>query len=361
MKLQKLLLVLGSWYLVLGLVGCATVPTKEALPTYNINGITYLSLIPLCDARKINWEYDTFTRTITLKTDLHKVDLMSGESLALIDGIATRLKYPIDIYRGTIVVPQKFKEETLDSLFKGTAASPAAAVPLKIKKIVIDAGHGGTDPGAIGKTGTREKYITLDIAKRLAGSLRDKGVDVVMTRSRDIFIPLPERVDIANNSAADLFVSIHANANRVASLHGFEVYYVSPGVDDSQRAISASTQARLDLDKSCFASDSAVLKAILWDMLYTYDRAKSIELAGLINQSVARNLESRILGVKPAGFQVLKGARMPAILIEVGFLSNYNEERLLKNSYYRQQIAGAIEQGIQNYSQEIKLTQAQGQ
>jgi len=132
-------------------------------------------------------------------------------------------------------------------------------------------------------------------------------------------------------------------------------------VDDSQRAISASTQARLDIDESCFASDSAVLKAILWDMLYTYDRAKSIELAGLINQSVARNLESRILGVKAAGFQVLKGARMPAILVEVGFLSNYNEERLLKNSYYRQQIAGAIDQGIHDYAQEIKLTQAQGQ
>jgi len=365
MKIQKFLLVLGTCYLVLGLFGCATLPIKEALPAYNINGVAYLPLIPFCEARGINWEYDTFTRTIILKNSFHKINLMVNEKLVLVDRKQEFLKYPVELFRGTIAIPNRFKEEILDNLFplrsERVSLGKNKLEGLYIKKIIIDAGHGGTDPGAIGKTGTREKYITLDIAKRLVSLLRDEGINVTMTRSRDIFIPLPERVDIANNSGADLFISIHANANRVKSLNGFEVYYISPKIDDSQRAMYASMNARLDLDSSCFASDSPILKAILWDMRYTYDRAQSIELASFINQSIDHNLNSRILGIKGANFYVLRGARMPAILVEVGFLSNYYEERMLKNSYYRQQIASAIAQGIDNYAREIKLTRVQGQ
>jgi len=336
------------------LTGCVTVPTKEAITSYNINGTTYLPLISLCELKGIKWEYDTFTRTVILSKDLHRINLMVGDALVLVDGLPQYLKHPVDIYQGTVVVPDKFKEQILDSLFKKYYSTSQAALPLlKIKKIVIDAGHGGKDPGAIARTGLREKDVTLDIAKRLSKLLKSEGIEVVMTRSVDRFISLSSRVDIANNSQADLFLSIHANANRVRSLNGFEVYYVSVGVDDSKRALSAAQEAALDFDRSCFADRSLNLKTILWDMIYNYNRAESIELAHSICQTMNRNFDTKILGIKGARFYVLKGVRMPAVLVETGFLSNSNEERMLRNSYYRQQVAQGIVSGIVNYTQDL--------
>lgn len=336
------------------LSGCVTVPTREALPTYNINGVKYLSLVSLCNLKNINWDYDTFTRTATLSKDAHNINLMVGDTLVLVDGFPRYLKHPVDIYQGEVAVPYKFKEQILDTLFKELYPPHKLLSPLsKVKKIVIDAGHGGHDPGAIGRTGLREKDVTLDIAKRLSRLLKEDGFQVVMTRSSDTFISLSSRVDIANDSDADIFLSIHANANRVRSLNGFEVYYVSPFINDSLRALSAAKNARLNLDSSYFASNSLDLRAILWDMIYTYNRAESIELSRNICQTIRANLDTKILGIKGANFFVLKGVRMPAVLAEVGFLSNYNEERFLKNSYYRQKIAEGVKQGIVSYAQNL--------
>ena len=339
------------------LTGCATVPVREALPVYNINGTTYLPLVSLCEQRGINWEYDTFSRTATLNKDAHKINLLVGDTLVLVDGSPLHLKHPVDIYQGTVVVPEKFKEQALDVLFKEGYPPRKIAIPLsEIKKIVLDPGHGGKDPGAIGRTtGLREKTVNLDIAKRLSKLLEAEGIKVVMTRTTDKFIPLDKRVEIANNSGADLFISVHANANRVRSLSGFEIYYVSPGVSDSQRAYDAARDAALNLDNATLASHSLDLKATLWDMVYTHARAESIELARSICRAMDNNSPARILGIKGARFEVLRGARMPAILIEAGFLSNYQEERLLANNYYRQKIAEAIMQGINNYARDLTL------
>jgi len=347
-----------AFLLVISLTGCVSLPKRELLPTYHLNGTTYLPLISLCDAKGVSWDYDITTRIVTLSRDTHKLNLMVGDRLVLADGVASNLNYPVDTYQGIVVVPSRFKEEIFDALFKEIPASPATLPVLRIKKVVIDAGHGGTDPGAIGRTGTKEKYITLDLAKRLSSLLASDGIEIVMTRSSDKFIPLEQRVEIANNFGAELFISIHANANRVKSLNGFEVYYITPDADDSKRAANSATYAALDLDKSCFASDSLTLKIILWDMIHTNNRAESIRLASFIDRIIARNLNIKILGVKAANFHVLRGTRMPAVLIEVGFLSNYDEERSLKNSYYRQQIANAIAQGIEGYARDIHLAQS---
>jgi N-acetylmuramoyl-L-alanine amidase len=359
MKIKNLFFILTYFLaVILSVSGCATIPTREALPTYNINGATYLSLVSLCEARGINWEYDTLTRTVVLKKDTHKINLMVGDSLALVDGESRYLNDPVDIYQGMLVVPYKFKERIIDVLFKeyypGRRAGPLLS---RIKKIVIDAGHGGMDPGAIGRTGLREKAVTLDIAKRLANLLRQEGVSVIMTRSADTTVSLTRRVDIANNAEADLFLSIHANANRVRSLKGFEIYYLSPRADDSRRALSAAQNVALDLEGASFAGKSLSLKAILWDMIYTYNRAESVELARTVCRNIDRNLDTRILGIKGANFYVLKGVRVPAVLIETGFLSNYDEERLLRNGYHRQQIAGAIKDAISDYAQDLAMAE----
>ena len=361
-NLRKPSIVLLCGLVLLAFSGCATVPSGQlSLPSYNINGVSYLPLVSLCAAKGIALDYDTFTRSAVLRKDTHRINLMVGEKMILVDGATQYLSHPPEIYQGTLAVPDRFKEQVVDSLFKETYPARKVSLPLAtIRKIVIDAGHGGNDPGAIGRRGLREKDVTLDIAKRVGNLLKNAGVSVTMTRSRDIFVPLSRRVEIANAFGADLFLSIHANANRVRSLHGFEVYYASFQVNDSQRALDAAKELGLDLEDAYFASSRSLdLKATLWDMLYTYNRAESIELAQALCQSTDRNLNRQILGIKGANFYVLKRARMPAVLVEIGFLSNSEEEGMLRNGYHRQQIASSIAEGIEDYARDLILAQGE--
>ena len=357
-KYKSYFLFLVSGLLIFYLSGCASVPRQKhaGYPTFNLNGAAYLSLAPFCESNRIDLQYDTFARTVTLNKNSHRIDLRANDNLVLVDGKPEYLAHVVDTYQGTLAVPLEFKEKFLDRLFGQTqqVSQPTCSLS-KLRKIVIDAGHGGNDPGAIGRTGLREKDVNLDIAKRLAKLLSASGVEVVMTRSVDRFIPLSDRVDIANNSGADVFVSIHSNANRTRSMNGFEVYYVAPTVNDSTRAYNAARNARLGFDDSNFASHSLDLKAILWDMIYTGSRAESIQLSHDICRTTNNDLECKILGVKGARYYVLKGVRMPAVLIEVGFVSNLQEERMLKNSFYRGKIAESIVRGVEEFAGHAKL------
>ncbi len=348
--------------IVISLNGCATAPPKESFTTYNINGATYYPLITLCESKGVDWKYDTFTRIVNLSVNNHKITLKVGDDLVLVDQRAILLNHPVDIHEGTVVVPAKFKEQVIDVLAKEVKSSPkrtsAFNISSRIKKVIVDAGHGGNDPGALGRTGLREKDVNLDIAKRLAALLRAEGVNVIMTRSSDRFIPLDTRVQITNNAHADFFVSIHSNANRTRSLNGFEIYCVTAGLNDSKRSLSAAKAANLNLDGASFASNSLELKAILWDMLYAYDRAESIQLSREICKIVRNNIEVRVIGVKEARYEVLREARIPAVLVETGFVSNSNEERMLKNGYYRQKMAESIFEGMRDYAQD--LAQSEG-
>ncbi|MCX5696973.1 MAG: N-acetylmuramoyl-L-alanine amidase [Candidatus Omnitrophica bacterium] len=326
------------------------------MPTYTIKGVTYLPLAALCNSRDITWEYDTFTRSAVLKKEGHKINLRVGDDLVLVDGVAENISSPVDIYQGVLVVPYRFKVKILDDLYKTPTAGRRLPVVLsRLKTIVIDAGHGGKDPGTTGKTGLKEKDINLDIARRLARILKNSGVNVIMTRTNDTYPSLARRVAIANNAKADLFMSIHTNANRVRSLKGFEVYYVSPKADDSKRALASAREAALNLDKSCFAGNSLYLRATVWDLLYTYNRGESMELASSICHTIHKNVDVCVLGVKNANFFVLRGARMPAVLVEIGFLSNSKEERLLKNNFYRQEIAESLTRGLEDYEQGLPI------
>lgn len=336
------------------LSGCASVPTRETLSTYYLNGTNYLSLSSLCRVKGLEWDFDSFTRRISLAKGAHRINLMVGERLVLVDGLPQHLEHPVDIYKGEIMVPDKLKTEILDVLFKSRHKTQAALS--RIKRVVIDAGHGGHDPGAIGKSGLKEKDVVLDIAKKLEQLFSESGIEVVMTRAHDTFVSLEQRAEIANRSGADLFFSIHANANRVRWLNGFEVYYISPYIDDNQRAMQSARSSNLNLDKAYFSNASLDLKATLWDMLHTYNRAESMSLAYSLCDSMRRTLDAKILGVKAAGFSVLKGTQMPAVLIEVGFISNNDEEGLLRNTYYRQQLADAIFQGTREYARGAGLT-----
>lgn len=345
---------LGISYLLLVTIcsGCATVATKQALPSYNINAVTYVPLVTLCGQRGVKLDYDSFTKTVTLTRGARKVNLMAGESIVIVDGAPEHLKHRVDFYHGTIVVPKAFIEQVMDVVFFDRAEAPENAVSYvrNIKTIVVDAGHGGRDPGAIGKSGLREKNINLDIANRLGKILKDAGIKVIMTRSSDYFVPLEKRVEIANNANPELFISIHTNANHARQMNGFEVYHVSTDISDLKRAQFSADNAVLDLDRSTYGQLTSNLKTILWDMIYASSRAESVDLARSICRTVNNDLSVKVIGIKSAGFHVLRGTHMPAVLVEIGFISNASEELKLKNNYYRQQIAGAIAQGVKNYA-----------
>ncbi|MFH0917715.1 MAG: N-acetylmuramoyl-L-alanine amidase [Candidatus Omnitrophota bacterium] len=339
--------------------GCVTIPTGENIATYSIGGVTYYPLVTLCDLRGVSLQYDALLRTVYLSKDTQHVSLRVGDELVLVNDNALHLNSPIDVYQGTIAVPRQFKEQVLDVLFRPVdlVRRRATAAKIRLTRVVIDAGHGGNDPGAIGKNGLKEKNVNLDIAKRLSSLLKAEGVQTVLTRSTDKFIPLSTRVNIANHSGADLFISVHSNAARSRSLSGFEVYYVAPSVSDSKRAVLTARSSSLNLKNSTFSGDTQDLRAIVWDMIYTNSRAESIELSRSLCKVMDASIDADILGVKNARFQVLKGITMPGILIEVGFVSNLNEERLLRTSSYREKLAVGILEGVRDYSQDMAIVE----
>jgi N-acetylmuramoyl-L-alanine amidase len=345
--------------LVILISGCATIPVGENIATYSINGATYFPLVTLCDLRGVLMQYDPLLRTAYLSKDAQHVSLRVGDGLVLVNDNVMHLNSPVDVYQGTIAVPRQFKEQVFDLLFRKVTLGyrRAGIAKIKLSKVVIDAGHGGNDPGAIGRNGLKEKDVNLDIAKRLSSLLRAEGVLTVLTRSTDKFIPLSTRVSIANKSRADLFISIHSNAARSRSLSGFEVYYVAPSVSDAKRAALTARSASLNLKDTVFSSDTQDLRAIVWDMIYANSRAESIELAHSLCKIMDSSIDANILGVKNARFQVLKGITMPGILIEVGFVSNLNEERLLRTGAYREKLAAGIVEGIREYSQDMALVE----
>jgi len=338
--------------LIILISGCATVPRVENIATYSIGGVTYYPLVTLCDLRGVTLQYDPLTRIAYLSKDLQHSSLRVGDALVLVNDNVLHLNSPIDVYQGTIAVPRQFKEQVFDVLFKrfDLAGRRVKAGKIRLNKVVIDSGHGGNDPGAIGKNGLKEKDVNLDIAKRLSSLLRAEGVQTLLTRSTDKFVPLSTRVSIANRSGADLFISIHSNAARSRSLCGFEVYYVAPSVSDSKRAALTARSSSLNLKDAVFSSDTQDLRAIVWDMIYANSRAESIELSRSLCKVMDSSIDANILGVKNARFQVLKGITMPGILIEVGFVSNLNEERLLRTDAYREKLATGILEGIRDYS-----------
>jgi N-acetylmuramoyl-L-alanine amidase len=331
--------------------GCATTYRRGGLPTTRINGTQYVALTAFCDARSVAQSYDQLTRVATLSQAGHQVRLVVGDTFYLVDGKPYHLKKPVEYSQGDVYIPDNFRQQVLDDLFVTQPVIASNFVGFgKIKKVVIDAGHGGRDPGAIGRTGLREKEVTLDIAKRLDDLLRAEGLDTTLVRANDQFVSLDERVKKTNNSSSSIFVSIHANANPSKNMRGFEVYYITPRISDTERALSSARNDSLNLNGSFAGNPSSNLKAVLWDMIYTYNRAESILLSKSLCKVSGCNLDTKINGIKSANYHVLRGATVPAVLIEVGFLSNLAEERSLKADEYRQRIAQSIRDGIKDFA-----------
>ncbi len=234
-----------------------------------------------------------------------------------------------------------------------TAAKPDMNIVKRM--IVLDPGHGGHDPGAVGPKNLYEKDVVLDIALKLKKVLmEDPFNEVFLTRERDIFIPLEERTAMANRKNADLFVSIHANASPRREAKGIETYLLNWNDDEEAIRVAARENAISLKKMRAMNRQVDIVDVIKSDLIRENKRDESIKLANYIQRSLISNLDSDTkhvlnLGVKQALFYVLFGAKMPSVLVEVSFISNPEEERLLSNDAYRNEIAKGIAKGLNTY------------
>ena len=229
-------------------------------------------------------------------------------------------------------------------------ASPAPAA-LPALTIVIDAGHGGTETGAIGPAGLQEKDATLAIARRLAASLTHSfSARVLLTRDSDSLISLDDRTALANHEKADLFLSIHANSSRATGARGSETYYLSLEASDkiAQEVANQENQAGPRPPGAAPPRDSS-LDFILWDLAQSAHLKESSELAEAIQEELNALSGTQNRGIKQAPFRVLVGATMPAVLVEAAFISNGEEEKKLGNPAFQQSVAEAIAKAVARF------------
>jgi len=249
-------------------------------------------------------------------------------------------------------LPQDLPSPQPASATTGGKRNLIRALGLKVGSVVIDPGHGGRDTGSIGPSGLQEKDLVLDIAQRLGKLLKEKlGSRVTYTRTEDRFVSLKQRTAIANEAEADLFISIHANSSNVRSVRGVETYYLNFTTNSWAMKVASRENA---------SSQRAVheLRDLISKIALTEKIEESREFAIRVQQALYEGLSQqtkglRNRGVRKAPFMVLIGARMPAVLAEIGFLSNAKDEKLLKTAEYRQKVAQYIFDGVYSYAETL--------
>jgi len=223
----------------------------------------------------------------------------------------------------------------------------------EFKTIVIDAGHGGKDPGAVGYRGTKEKDIALDVAKRLEKKIsKNMDVKVVMTRDEDVFLRLSERTKIANENNGSLFISIHTNAAEDRRASGFETFLIGLNKNEYAAKVAARENAVLELEGKTGQelTGEDLIQATIAQAAFA---SSSETFADMVQKEIKKRVQSRDRGVKQAGFVVLARASMPNVLVELGFISNPAEEKKLRSPQYRDQLATAIYRAVQQYEKTL--------
>jgi N-acetylmuramoyl-L-alanine amidase len=233
--------------------------------------------------------------------------------------------------------------------------SLARQLGLGARRIVIDAGHGGHDPGTIGPTGLMEKDLVLDVALRLEKQVRGElGAEVVLTRGTDVFVPLEERTAIANSKGADLFLSIHANSSPNATARGIETYFLNFAKSAHAESVAARENA---ISAATLKDLQNLVKAITLNTKIDESRDFAASVQEALVGNLKRDYPVLDRGVHTAPFYVLIGANMPSVLAEIAFVSNPGDERLLKGPAYREQIAASLFAGVKSYLEALNRTQ----
>jgi N-acetylmuramoyl-L-alanine amidase len=366
-----------------------------------INNQSYYPLYKIINILRIERDWDFYSEKFLLKNNENYIVFIPDEDKLYFNRQLKILKYPIIRFNGVIYIPSevveyifnlvdeswsfKFlnnngieiadderKEQVIvkneenftnEKKFYNSDDSSGkifeiennreifkASNPNRIKVIIIDPGHGGEDPGAIGQVGLTEKEVVLNVGLKLRDILRKllPDVKIVMTREKDIFIPLNKRAEIANKNVdkntSGIFISIHCNASYNKKTSGFETYILSPVASDAEaRAVAAMENGIIDLNKKDFSTGRIITQLLSAEYI-----RESTRLAELLQNSYRKNLPQNFedRGVKKALFYVLEGTLMPAVLTEIGFITNKEEEKLLRNPEYQYKIALSIADGI---------------
>jgi N-acetylmuramoyl-L-alanine amidase len=250
--------------------------------------------------------------------------------------------------------PLTSPERLVVEVGRSAPGSPAAPLPSAAPghvTIVIDAGHGGTETGAIGPGGLQEKDITLQIARKLSAALtKNMACRVVLTRDSDEVISLDDRTSVANHEKADLFLSVHANSSRLPGAHGSETYYLSLQASDklAQEVASQENQTSPSSPGSSGTTNKD-LDFILWDLAQSAHLKESSELAETIQNELNVVSGTQNRGIKQAPFRVLVGATMPAVLVEAAFISNPDEEKKLSSIPFQENVADAVAKAVASF------------
>lgn len=357
----------------------------RGVPVIKIDGKNYVPLHSFIDEFNIENSFDATFQKGRLYYKSHYVVYKTGYSLLIIDNLITRLDDPVVRWKGGIYIPADGALIILNSFYYAMNAEIAGSrlllsggIPDKspgkdqenekitpkpearerIGFIILDPGHGGKDPGAIGKGGLQEKGLTLQISKRVEKILKNrlKETKVKATRNNDVFIELAERTDIANRELKrgnnGLFVSIHINASISSKISGFETYFLSQNpTNEEARKTAALENNVIILERNSGGKnkydDVDQIEAL---MMTTQIQRESSLLAESIQKSLGRNIkEFRSRGVQRADFFVLRGALMPAVLVEVGFVTNEKEASFLTRADYQNKISKGISDGIVDF------------
>jgi N-acetylmuramoyl-L-alanine amidase len=352
----------------------------------------YLSLADLAVSWNAQASWSELSGNADLKIPGHSLRFSSDNTYFLADGKSFNLFNPVRLYQGELYVPMELFTRFLIPQWNraiiwdqaGRKLSLGGVSPEQIKipearrrpgveqgkgiqKVVLDPGHGGKDPGAVGPTGLCEKDINLEIAFMLRAILEnDYNLSVVMTRSDDTFIPLGDRTKLANQEGADVFISIHCNAAprkkvKLKTMRGSETYFLSLAKTDDARATAAMENSVISFEQqSNVPANQDDVQFILWDMVQNEFLIESSDLAELVQESLAKKIKAvPSRGINQAGFYVLNGAYMPAILVETAFISHKEEEKILKKPDNLKKIAQSIGEGLAAFAKKYKKEMGQ--
>ncbi len=337
LKLQTLAL-LSILFIILFSGGCAerkvltSLSRERGIPSYASKGVQEIGRF--CSRHNLKYSFNTLDDIVRISSGNLDIKLLLSSTFFYVNGRILSLGRPPFYRNGKIFIPLE-----LERIIVSPPEKISVPSTLVVQTVVIDPGHGGKDPGAVSRWGLKEKDVNLRIAKYLKKELERRGFKVYLTRDRDVYLTLRQRVNFAKRHRADMFISIHVNANRSRRVKGFEVYYLSDRYFDSEsKALVMAENASLGFSEKSFPKDT---RRIVWDLICSENNAFSLEFANTV-VSTFKSMGFYTRPPKGAPFYVLKYAYVPSVLVEVGYLTNRYEERLLRKSYYLKQIARGL-------------------
>lgn len=342
---------------------------KNIIKTVKVNNIDYFSVNELQKVFKArNITEDRQENKLNISMYNESFNILLNSSYAGFRGTLYNFTYDCFYQNDSWYLPIHFVKNTLSEMYpskiklnqKNNTIQAEPVLDSRIRVIVLDPGHGGKDPGATGKV-SKEKDITLDMAYLVKDKLEKNldGVKVLLTRSRDEFVSLQDRTRYANNNHAHLFISLHCNAALAKSSNGIETFFLSTARTTESRAVEALENSVV---MNYEGGQDAVknyddLQMILADMHQSEQLEESSNLALRLQTSLIESSRAMDRGVKQAGFYVLRGAFMPSVLLELGFISNEDEEKKLLDKNYQHKLADSIVQGVKSFKQKYDYIQ----